>query len=184
MQDLSPRTRGEISSALLELHRESLRYWNGLPAETFFRPLGTAWSPADNVRHLSKSIRPVAKALALPRIALLPFGWSLRRGRSYEEMRETYRAALAAGGKAGRFTPSPRPLPEDLDGGRASVMREHEEAADALRRALERWSESALDRWRLPHPLLGKLTVREMLLFTLYHNRHHLEGVRRKLAAA
>jgi hypothetical protein len=48
---------------------------------------------------------------------------------------------------------------------------------------LHRSSQSALDRWRLPHPLLGRLTVREMLFFTLCHNRHHLEGVRRKLAA-
>ncbi len=39
------------------------------------------------------------------------------------------------------------------------------------------WSEAALDRYRLPHPLLGKLTVREMLFFTLYHNAHHLDQV-------
>lgn len=40
------------------------------------------------------------------------------------------------------------------------------------------WDEAALDRIRLPHPLLGKLAVRETLLFTLYHDRHHLDAVR------
>ena len=39
------------------------------------------------------------------------------------------------------------------------------------------WSERALDRYRLPHPLLGRLTVREMLLFTLYHSVHHFSLV-------
>jgi hypothetical protein len=37
-----------------------------------------------------------------------------------------------------------------------------------------------LDRLRLPHPGLGLLTVREMLLFTLYHNTHHVLGVERR----
>jgi hypothetical protein len=36
------------------------------------------------------------------------------------------------------------------------------------------WSEDDLDNHRLPHPLLGKLTVREMLFFTLYHIQHHM----------
>ena len=48
--------------------------------------------------------------------------------------------------------------------------------------AIEGWSESALDRYRLPHPLLGKLTVREMLLFTFYHHEHHANTVKRRLA--
>jgi hypothetical protein len=34
----------------------------------------------------------------------------------------------------------------------------------------------------LPHPLLGKLTVREMLFFTLYHQRHHVAVVERRIA--
>jgi uncharacterized damage-inducible protein DinB len=40
-----------------------------------------------------------------------------------------------------------------------------------------------LDRLRLPHPALGKLTVREMLFFTIYHNIHHVENVVRRLSA-
>lgn len=57
-----------------------------------------------------------------------------------------------------------------------------EEIAAALRAlhadSVRYITESALGRRQLPHPLLGPLTVREMLLFTLYHNRHHVEVVR------
>ena len=35
-------------------------------------------------------------------------------------------------------------------------------------------SEHKLDRCILPHPLLGKLTLREMIYFTIYHMEHHL----------
>ena len=36
-----------------------------------------------------------------------------------------------------------------------------------------------LDAVLLPHPLLGKLTVREMLFFTVYHVQHHRALVER-----
>jgi hypothetical protein len=36
------------------------------------------------------------------------------------------------------------------------------------------WSEKNLDAYLLPHPLLGKITVREMLFFTTFHTDHHL----------
>ena len=35
------------------------------------------------------------------------------------------------------------------------------------------FSEKQLDTFILPHPLLGKLTLREMLYFTIYHAEHH-----------
>lgn len=94
-----------------------------------------------------------------------------------------YRAALARGGTAGRFAPSSRPSSPDADAERARIMTFHEAAVDELRAALSSWAEPALDRCRLPHPLMGRLTVREMLLFTLYHNSHHVEHVRRRRSA-
>jgi hypothetical protein len=59
-------------------------------------------------------------------------------------------------------------------------MHKREETAAALHAALGRWGERSLDRLRLPHPALGTLTVREMLLFTLYHNLHHVLVVARR----
>ena len=178
-----PRTREEIVAALGKLHRESTAYWRAFSTAEFFAPLGAAWSPADNVRHLSKSIRAVTKGLDLPRLVLaVAFGVHRRPSRSYDEIREAYHGVLAAGGKAGRFAPSERVPPADLAGWRDELMAERERAADALARSAARWSEKALDRYRLPHPLLGKLSVREMLLFTLYHNLHHVRVVERRRA--
>jgi uncharacterized damage-inducible protein DinB len=63
-------------------------------------------------------------------------------------------------------------------------MASHAAAVAELCAAIAQWPETALDARRLPHPLIGRLTVREMLLFTVYHNRHHLENVQRRFASA
>ena len=34
---------------------------------------------------------------------------------------------------------------------------------------IEKFSETALNNLILPHPLLGKITIKEMLYFTAYH---------------
>ena len=41
-----------------------------------------------------------------------------------------------------------------------------------------------LDKYVLPHPLLGKVTLREMLYFTIHHNEHHLELLKAGLRKA
>jgi hypothetical protein len=38
---------------------------------------------------------------------------------------------------------------------------------------MDKFSEAQLDEYVLPHPILGKLTIREMLYFTIYHATHH-----------
>lgn len=176
-------TGAELASALRMLHAESVDYWSAFATTAFLAPLGTAWSPAENVRHLSKSMRAVSQGLRLPRWVLwLAFRGGRGSSRGYDEIREVYRARLAQGASAGRFAPSARPAPADAEAERARIMREHESAVTELAVLIGRWPERALDRRRLPHPLLGPLTVREMLEFTLYHNRHHVEVVRRRVA--
>ena len=40
---------------------------------------------------------------------------------------------------------------------------------------INNYSEQQLDTFILPHPLLGKVTLREMMYFTIYHAEHHLK---------
>jgi hypothetical protein len=169
-----------LLDALAEQRAESLEAWSRFPTATFFAPIGEAWSPAENVRHLVKSMRPVVKALRMHPIVLrMMFGKSDHGSVSYDGLVARYRQALSEGGTAGRFAPSSR-IATDLGVWRAQILSEFESVHHQLCSAIERWTEPKLDRLRLPHPLLGKLTVREMLYFTLYHERHHLAGVQRR----
>ena len=42
-----------------------------------------------------------------------------------------------------------------------------------MSKKIEKWSEEQLDEFVLPHPLLGKVTTREMLYFTIHHAGDH-----------
>jgi hypothetical protein len=180
----SPNTRPELLDAFAQQESESAAYWTAFDTASFFRPIGASWSPADTVRHLTKSTRPVAKALTAPKLFLrFKFGKPRRPSVSYEELCTRYRALLAAGGQAGPFAPSSH-RESDPEVWRRGILESHAQVQRDLKQAIGRWSEGNLDTLQLPHPLLGNLTVREMLFFTLYHQRHHIDVVARHLRDA
>jgi hypothetical protein len=124
----------------------------------------------------------VTTALKLPRLLLrFKFGKPRRASVEPEELRVRYQGLLDAGGKAGRFAPTPRQA-SDLESWRAEILAQQADANRALGAAIARWPDAKLDKYQLPHPLLGNLTVREMLYFTLYHQMHHMNVVKRKRA--
>lgn len=172
------QTRSDILTSLQRLHRESQEYISTLTESEFFTPQGEKWSPAEQVRHLTKSVRPLAKALRLPRLVLaFMFDRKGKTSRSFSEIEMLYRSKLKTGVTAGRFTPSPQPAPDDPRARRTEIVQHWRETHRALEQAIQTWPEAVLDRYRLPHPILGKLTIREMLFFTLYHNAHHVRQV-------
>lgn len=103
--------------------------------------------------------------------------------RTYAEVRERYFARLAAGVTAGRFTPKPLADAEQTEEQRSGLLSDLDQVSEHLTGAVSGWREWPLDRLRLPHPALGRLTVREMLFFTLYHNLHHVRNVERRITA-
>ncbi len=169
-----PYCKQDLLNELATLRELELNFWLQIAPEQFARPIGQAWSPADTVRHLIKSTVPVTRALKLPRLVLrILFGQSNGTSMPCSNLIERYRVVLAGGGNAGRFSPSPLRVPTNIVGWQRDLMSECQSVVTALARALDTWTERDLDRYRLPHPLLGKLTVREMLFFTLYHYEHH-----------
>lgn len=153
-----------------------------LSTEEFLARQGEHWSPAEHIRHLITAVRALARGMATPKLLLaLRFGVTLKGSRSFEQVRDLYRAALTAGGRAsGRYDPGTRPIdmePEEL---RTFVMQRWAWAGDQLDSAVGSWSDKALDRHRAKHPLLGLMTVRELLYFTLYHNAHHARRIRER----
>lgn len=173
-----PESKETLQAELDRLHAEIADYAGSFATAEFLAPQGEAWSPAGHLRHLIRSVRAVARGMGLPKLLLgLRFGVSRRPSRSFAEVRELYRAALAGGAQAGSFGPSQRTVEMPDEEWRSLIMERWALAGRELGEALGRWSERALDRYRLPHPILGKLTVREMLYFTLYHNAHHARRV-------
>lgn len=178
-----PRDRDELTTSLEEVHRELTELFESLPAEALFlHPKQGVWSPAENLVHLIKSVGAVAKGMRLPRIVLaLRFGKAKQASRTGGEIITVYQEHLARGARAGdRYVP-PTLAPDDLQSARTRILAGWARESSALIAALARWPEKKLDQYRLPHPLLGMLTIREMLFFTLYHDQRHAESVRKRL---
>lgn len=118
-----PVTKHDLIAAFESLARTGAEFWSGFPPDVFVAPIGEAWSPADNVRHLIKSTKPVGDALKLPRIVpKLLFGRPSGLSRSFAEIRGIYREALVAGATAGRFAPSGQPAFTDAAAFQAGVV--------------------------------------------------------------
>ncbi len=176
----------ELQRAIAEVNREVGGYFAVMPAGIFFTRFEEAWSPAENLVHLIKSVSAVAQALRLPKLFVrLLFGASLKSSRRFEQLKEDYRRVLAQGGKAsGRYVPVLKNAPQNLERAQTEIIEKWDEVNARLLAGLRSWNEKQLEKLRLPHPLLGKLTVREMIFFTLYHNRHHMNIVRRRAGHA
>ncbi len=172
-----PASRDDIRTAHRDQEHEIAAYVERFSIKGFLAPQGEHWSPAGHLRHLAKSQRAIARGLEQPRLALLVFGRSQQGSRTLDEVVAQYRAALDAGGQAGKFGPSdevPELPPEEW---RAAILERWRESGRELRRALLGWTDEQLDIYRLPHPLIGKLTLRELMLWNLYHNAHHARRI-------
>lgn len=180
-----PWSLTDIIAAFRSLRAEAGAFWGAFAPDTFVTPFGSAWSPADNVRHLVKSTRPVAAALCMPHAQLAErFGQPAGPSRSYAQVREVYQAAIAGGVDAGPFAPSVPDTPTDASATQTEQLAALDLVLNDLLAALGHWDDGGLDAYQLPHPLIGNLTLREMLYFTHYHHQHHINNVKKYRASA
>ena len=173
----APWTGAEIVAELRRVHMESVAYWRASYPDTafFHRIAPEVWAPVDQVRHLTKSCRAIAKGFETPRALLaVRFGLPLRRSRQYGNVLDGYQQRLRRGVRQNPFAPRQLEPHEQNAEGRERVMREHAESIDRLCRAIEGYPEWSLDRFRARHPALGMITMRELAMFALLHNVHHV----------
>lgn len=160
----------EISSRLI-LNSERIADWmKAQPSAAFEKGPEGKWTSGQHLDHLIKSVKPLNQAFLLPKIIFRGlFGKPDREGRNYEALVERYHSKLQGGGIAtGRFVP-PEIKIEEKQALLDTFIFQYKKLATRT----SRLSEKALDAYLLPHPLLGKLTIREMLFFTVYHLEHH-----------
>lgn len=154
-------------------------YCNNVDEGVFFKRIDNKWSIAENLQHLTTSTKMTNLALRVPRFVLrLLYGKPNRPSRSYEELVAKYNNKLEAGGVAsGKYIPKEKEInkgkDELLDNWNAIT-------AKYLSRIKYYWDEESLDQYIVPHPLLGKITIRELMYFTIYHSKHHLKTIRQR----
>jgi hypothetical protein len=153
--------------------RQMTDYCITIPNDVFFKEAGEKWSIAQNLAHLIISQKTTVAAYALPKFLVRLIGGKPNRpSRSYEELVEKYSAKLSAGGKAqGRYVPKKIHPSHTRDQMLNRWLKVTEEYLEAIRK---NWTNEQFDQYIVKHPLLGKITLRELCYFTIYHTRHHL----------
>lgn len=171
--------KDKLAATLRLNHKAFADKIRGLDESRFmYAPAADKWTAGQQLAHLVSSIEPVNLAFALPRfVPRLLFGKANRPSKSYTELVEKYQLKLQAGGRAsGRFVPKAIPFSQ-----KDKLLQKLDKEVQKLSSQIAKTTEKDLDTYILPHPLLGKLTFREMLYFTAYHAAHHLNIVERDL---
>ena len=157
--------------AIILQHKKFKETITALDQKTFDFSWEGKWTPGQQLEHIKKSLAPVVLAFRLPRFMLkYQFGVTNRLSRSYDALVARYLKALdgmtAVAPK--QFQPPPVPFKT-----RQKQFKTYEKVVQKFVKLSQKCPEKDLDYYVLPHPLIGKLTLREILFFYLYHVQHH-----------
>jgi len=168
----------EIKNKLQENHKQFAELILSLNDHDFLFTANNKWTAGQQLDHIYRSVAALKQALVLPKFVIrLIIGKANRPSRDYASLVAKYKLKLEAGGRAGsRFVPS-TVGPGDKNKLKDKLLK----AVNGLCKSIDRYDEQQLDHYILPHPLLGKLTLREMLYFTIYHAEHHQQLTLRNL---
>lgn len=164
----------EIVQHLKDNHQNFIQLIESLSKEDFEKLVDDKWTPGQQAEHIFKSVNPVVLALKLPKFLLkLFFSTNNRKSKTYDELVSKYNQKLAIGGKATkRFIPKNIPFEH-----KEILIGKIKNTVERLCTLTLKLDEKDLDIYVLPHPLLGKLTLREMLFFTIHHVTHHQQSI-------
>ena len=170
--------QNEIILQLNQNHSSYIDFIYSLDDLQFVQTQQGKWSAAQQLEHIYLSIKPLTQALLLPSFLLrLLFGKANRPSRKYEVLVEKYKEKLANGGRATK-----KYIPALVSNSKKEeLIKKLQHTIYKLTSLIRRFEEEELDTVILPHPLLGKLTLREMLYFTMYHVKHHEAGLKNYL---
>ena len=134
------------------------------------------WSAGENIQHLVNATKMTNVAFNVPKfVHVLLYGKPGRTSHSCSKVIDNYQKQLEHGAKAsGPYIPKKRDYQRELLQQRIKVQ------GDKLIASINnKWTEEQLDKYVIKHPILGLLTLRELAYFTIYHNGHHIDTIKR-----
>jgi hypothetical protein len=167
-----------ITSNLNLQHQSFTDYLSSLSKSEFEFNSETKWSAGQQLEHIRLCLKPLNMILSVPKVLTrLYFGRANRDSKSYLELVSKYQSKL---GNRGVAPPSFSPEPIKYDQ-LVSLSNTVLRIVNRIIEKVQNFSERELDAMILPHPVLGKVTKREMLYFTIYHVNHHKDLTEKNL---
>lgn len=170
-----------VISLLTETNDQFNTYINTLNKSQFEINPNNKWSAGQDLQHLVKVLQIVNIGFSIPKFILsILFGKNNNEPRTLETLRNTYNKALSNGAKSPAIY-IPKPI---LFQSKENLLKKHVKLNQSLTNKINNTSETDLDNYRLPHPILGKVTLRELAIFSGFHTQHHLVLLNKKIGEA
>lgn len=162
----------EIIAILEEKHTDLFDWLADQELENWERGPDGKWTSGQHVLHLVNSIKLLNKALRTPKFLLKrKFGVANRPVRDYEEVAKRYDDRLAENLERSRAFNQGLKVPSQKEKERLISLLQIQ--SKKLQYKTEKWSDKNLDTLLLPHPLMGRMIVREIIMWTAHHTAHH-----------
>lgn len=171
-------TKNEIITATENIFKQFSATCSSMDEALLFSRPDNKWSVAENIQHLIISTNTTALAYKVPKFLVRWIGGTPNRtSRTYDEVKEKYYKKLSDGGRAsGRFVPKPI----EIKYGKQKLLDNWNTATVKYISSLTaKRTEDDLDNYLAKHPLLGRITLRELCYFTIFHTQHHLNSIQK-----
>ena len=137
------------------------------------------WTSGQHVVHLQQSITAVLGALKMPSIVLkYKFGSANRPVRDYDTIVKKYIDKMKEAGPV--VSPLSQSMPDTPAGSRDGICTKFEQDLEKLQRKLSKYSDKKLDSLLIPHPLMGRMIMREFFMWHAFHIGHHHDVLKAK----
>lgn len=167
----------EIAELLELKHQEIFDWLKNQPEENWEKGPNGKWTTGQHILHLINSIQLLNKALSYPKFILkYKFGVCNRPARDYKTIAKKYNEKLEKNqDKAKAFN---QKLKKPTSKQRKSLLTLYQIQQKKLQYKTKKISDKNLDTLVIPHPLMGKMTIREIIMWTAYHTQHHTETLK------
>lgn len=130
------------------------------------------WTVGQHILHLLDSAKLLNKALSYPKFILkYKFGVANREVRTYEFVAKRYQDRLKENQERAREFNKDLKIPDVSD--KEKIINDLKKQKEKLISTTVSWKDNKLDKLLLPHPLMGRMIVREIIMWSAYHTEHH-----------
>ena len=164
--------KASIADILEAKHQELFNWIENQPEEKWLEGSDGKWTVGQHTLHLVKSIRLLNNALSLPSFFIkYKYGTINRELRDYDTVAKRYNEKLIANLERAKEFNRNLKIPTLVQ--RDNILTTLKIQNKKLQYKTRKLKDKNLDTLLLPHPLMGKMAIREIIMWTAYHTEHH-----------
>lgn len=158
-------------------HQELFDWIENQPIDNWEKGLKEKWTAGQHILHLINSLQLLNNALSYPKFILkYKFGTCNRPIRNYKDVAKNYQQKLIDNQDRARIFN--QKLKQLSINERENLLTKFQIQQKKLQYKTKKIKDKNLDTLVIPHPLMGKMTIREIIMWTAHHTEHHTETLK------